>query len=130
MKLPRAFAIALIALSAMCLDAKAGLILHRRRGTPPPGRPRAIEHSDHRAGHPLQTSPHAKPTQTPAYLGYYVGGGAPCAGCPRRIEDGTWGRDYIGLHLPRLVDLGWSHGRRYQGGTGSYGVDGAFVNHQ
>ena len=39
-------------------------------------------------------------------------------------EDGTWGRDYQGHLIPRHVGLGWSHGRRYQGGTGSYDPDG------
>jgi hypothetical protein len=107
--------------------AEAGHLFHHDRGTPPPGPPRVFEHSHARAGNPLCISPHAKPTSTPDYVGYYVGGGSACGGCPRRIEEGTWGRDYEGLCIPRNVGLGWSHGRRYQGGTGSYDPDGPFV---
>jgi hypothetical protein len=110
----------------------AGLFFHHDRGTPPPGPPRYIEHSHARAGNPLCISPHAVPTDTPDYIGYYVGGGGGggCTGWgggPRRIEDGTWGRDYEGHWLPRCVRLGWNHGRCYQGGTGSYEPDGPVV---
>lgn len=104
--------------------AEAGHFFHRQRGTPPPGRPRVIEHTHARAGFPLQISPHAKPTYTPSYISSYVGGGAACRGEPRRVEEGTWGRDYMGSCIPRNVWLRWSHGRLYQGGTGSYEPDG------
>jgi hypothetical protein len=108
-------------------EAEAGLFFHSDRGTPPPGHPRIIEHTHARAGNPLRISPHASPTDTPAYIGYYVGGGSACGGEPRRVEEGTWGRDYEGLWLPRHVWLGWSHGRRYQDGTGSYEPAGHYV---
>jgi hypothetical protein len=108
-------------------ESAAGLIFHRERGTPPPGHPRVIEHTHDRAGQPLSISPHASPTNTPAYVGYYVGGGSSHGGEPRRIEEGTWGRDYEGFWLPRHVWLGWSHGGRYQGGTGAYEPDGPYV---
>src|SRR3954462_13358233 len=79
---------------------EAGLFFHRHHeGTPPPGHPRVIEHTFERAGDPLCLSPHAKPTHTPDYVSYYVGGGAAHGGCARRVEDGTWGRDYEG-HFP------------------------------
>jgi hypothetical protein len=108
---------------------EAGLFSHLHHGTPPPGHPRAIEHTHERAGYPLCISAHAKPTNTPDYVSDYVGGGKGRAhgGEPRRVEEGTWGRDYLGFCPPRHVWLGWSHGRCYQGGTGAYETDGPFV---
>jgi hypothetical protein len=103
---------------------EAGLFFHHHEGTPPPGHPRVIEHTQARAGDPLCLSPHARPTQTPAYVSYYVGGGAAHGGGPRRVEEGTWGRDYEGHWIPRHVWLGWYHGRKDQGGTGYYYTDG------
>jgi hypothetical protein len=76
-----------------------------------------------RAGDPLCVSPHAAPTKTPAYEGYYVGGGRAFLGEPRRGEEGTWGWDYVGHRLPRRVALGWSHGRPERGGDATYAVD-------
>jgi hypothetical protein len=105
-------------------SAQAGLFFHHDEGTPPPGCPRAIDHTHERAGFPLLLSPCAKPANTPAYVGYYVGGGTGCMGSPRRVEDGTWGRDYQGHWIPRHVMLQWSHGRLYQGGIGAYESDG------
>ncbi len=96
-------------------------------GTPPPGRPRYIEHTMERAGHPLWLSAQAAPTITPAYVGYYVGGGSAHGGEPRRWEEGTWGWDYEGTHFLRRVPLFWSHGARNQGGTGSYRTDGRHI---
>jgi hypothetical protein len=104
--------------------AEAGLFFHHHQGTPPPGCPRNIAHSHERAGFPLLISPCAKPGTTPAYVNYYVGGGAGCFGCPRRVEEGTWGRDYQGHWFPRHVGLGWYHGRKSQGGSGAYESDG------
>jgi hypothetical protein len=119
--------LALVSLSLVVAasSASAGPFFRGREGTPAPGRPRVIEHSHARAGKPLCVSPHATPTNGPGYLGYYVGGGTACRGCSRGHEEGTWGWDYEGVHLPRRVWLSWSHGRRYQGGTGSYRTDGA-----
>jgi hypothetical protein len=104
-------------------EAPAGHLFHRREGTPPPGSPRVFAHSHARAGDPLCVSARAVPTGGPAYGGYFVGGGSACHGCDRRAEEGTWGWDYEGIHLPRRVRLAWSHGRRTQGGTGSYATD-------
>ncbi len=113
---------------AMTLNAPAlaGHLFHKHhQGTPPPGPPRTFEHTQARAGYPLAISGHAAPTRTPAYLGYYVGGGGGGfhAGDVRRVNEGTFGWDYQGFHLPRNVDLGWNHGRREQAGTGSYAPD-------
>ena len=111
-------------LSAANGEARAGRWFHRgREGTPPPGAARQFEHSDARAGDPRALSPHAIPTNGPSYQGYYVGGGSPWSGGPRQTDEGTWGWDYVGTHLPRNVFLGWNHGQRYQGGTGSYKTD-------
>jgi hypothetical protein len=62
----------------------------------------------------------ARPTNTPAYWGYYVGGGAAIGGEPRYLTEGVWGWDYEGSWFRRQVWLAWYHGQRYQGGTGSY----------
>jgi hypothetical protein len=66
----------------------------------------------------------ALPTNTKAYTGYYVGGGQAVGGSGRYTDEGTWGWDYRGLVLPSRVALWFNHGARYQGGGGSYKVDG------
>src|SRR6266404_9043296 len=65
-------------------------------------------------GHDDCLSRHAHPSNTPAYGGYYVGGGAPHHGDERFADEGTWGWDYFGHHFNRHIDLGWWHGGRYQ----------------
>ena len=98
----------------------------KKEGTPPPGKPRFILHTDERAGYPRSLSGHLEPSQTAGGIGYYVGGGVPCGrGEGRRPIDGTWGWDETGCRKfrPRVI-LGWSQGRRYQGGTGAYHTDG------
>jgi hypothetical protein len=107
--------------------ALAGEWFHHEKPTPPPGRPRCIPHTAGRAGYAFDLNGHAQPTYTPSYVGYYVGGGSVHGGCARRVEDGTWGRDYEGLCFRRHVWLNWSHGTRYQGGTGAYDPDGPHV---
>jgi hypothetical protein len=74
----------------------------------------------------------AQPSNTPANVGYYVGGGCPCGrlGEPRYPLEGTWGWDWSGWCCRRKVDLLWWHGRRYQGGTGAYNTDGPKLLHQ
>jgi hypothetical protein len=67
---------------------------------------------------------YAVPSDTGHYVGYYVGGGAPCFGDPPCPDEGTWGWDYHGCLLPKKVILGWWHGRRYQGGIGAYRTAG------
>ena len=86
-----------------------------------------------RAGDPQCISPLAKPTESPHELGYYVGGGARQRSHhadDRRAAEGVWGTDYRGIIIPKHVELGWWHGRRYQGGSGSYRTDGPRVLHR
>jgi hypothetical protein len=116
-RLRTAAACAGLSVLLLCGRADAGLFRHG------PGKPRCIEHTHDRAGHPLEIAPHAVLSNEPTGLGYQVGGGSTCHGDPRFRDDGTWGWDDGGC-LPRRVLLGWSHGRRYQGGTGSYNPDG------
>ena len=86
-----------------------------------------------RAGDPQFVSPLAKPTESSHEEGYYVGGGAPEKnrhGEPRRHNEGVWGTDYKGLLIPKHTNLNWWHGRRAQGGVGSYGTDGPRLLHR
>ncbi|MCE9604667.1 MAG: hypothetical protein K8U03_07155 [Planctomycetia bacterium] len=92
--------------------------------------PRTAEASDYfhtdacaeqRAGYPQQVKPIATHSNTRHYGGYYVGGGSTFfAGHERRIDQGTWGWDYCGILKNNWIKLGWNHGNRPQGGTGSY----------
>ena len=78
-----------------------------------------------RAGCPQHVAPWAIPSNTCAYSGYYVGGGAHSYTGPGRCEgQGTWGWDFVGRCGAPLVRLGWWHPPREQGGTGSYEPDG------
>lgn len=77
-----------------------------------------------RAGCPRNVAWWSKPSTTPKYSGYYVGGDTAWWGCGRSAEDGTWGLDFVGGLFQRRVWLNWSHGRRYQGGIGAYKTDG------
>jgi len=144
-----AFASLSVAL-ALCTGshtAQAGSFLHRHRCKPCVSGVCAEQHeipyqhptdpaaewayySDYtlqRAGNPQCLSHHAAPSTTASYSGYAVGGGSVFCGGPRCAEEGTWGWDYVGGHLPRHVYLRWTHGRRYQAGTGAYKVDGPEV---
>jgi hypothetical protein len=98
----------------------------KKEGTPPPGKRRYILHTDERAGYPRSLSGHLEPSRTAGGIGYYVGGGVPLGhGEGRRASDGTWGWDETGSrHFRRRTILGWSQGRKYQGGTGAYRTDG------
>jgi hypothetical protein len=78
-----------------------------------------------RTGDSQSVAPYARPSDTGRYCGYFVGGGAAWRGEPRFPSEGTWGWDYCGFGiLAKRIDLQWSHGRRYQGGTGAYKTDG------
>lgn len=95
-----------------------------------PGKPRQIPHDDCRAGLPRELGHHVEPTVTAGGTGYYVGGGASIFhhAHPRRRNEGTWGWDDTGHHSFRhRVVLGWFHGRKYQGGAGSYATDGPHI---
>jgi hypothetical protein len=76
-------------------------------------------------GLPPPVACYARPSDTGSYCGYYVGGG--CAtrrGEAREAWEGTWGWDYLGCLFRRRIYLQWWHGRRYQGGTRGYRIDG------
>jgi hypothetical protein len=79
-----------------------------------------------RAGYPNEVSRFARPADDGRSIGYLVGGGALNwrKASPPGPNDGTWGWDYSGGLFRRRVDLGWWHGRRYQGGSGAYKTDG------
>ncbi|MGE3808821.1 MAG: hypothetical protein AB7K24_29500, partial [Gemmataceae bacterium] len=87
---------------------------------------RYLDHTMERAGNPQELRHHAAPSDTGAYVGYYVGGGVRCSkvGHGPGPHDGTWGWDYAGCRLHRCIQLLWSDRGRYQGGTGQYKTDG------
>ena len=92
-------------------------------GDPIPLGSDGCDHTFARAGHPEIVSRCAQPSNTPAYGGYYVGGGSPCKGGPPGPLEGTFGWDYFGCRRwPHRIALGWAG--RYQGGTGAYKTDG------
>jgi hypothetical protein len=100
--------------------------IHQQKDkTPPPGKPRAIPHTDERAGYPRELAGHLEQSATCGGIGYHVGGGVRCGhGEGRTAQDGTWGWDETGhSRFRRRVILGWSGGRLYQGGTGAYRTD-------
>jgi len=74
---------------------------------------------------PYEVGRIAKPTYGPAYGYGWVGGGAPSwRGQSRRLDEGVWGRDYVGVLYLRRVWPNWWHGAREQGGAGAYKPDG------
>jgi hypothetical protein len=75
-------------------------------------------------GCPQSIAWYARPSNSPRYIGYYVGGGAAIGGGERCADEGTWGWDFSGSLIEHHVWLNWWHGQRYQGGTGSYRTDG------
>jgi hypothetical protein len=80
---------------------------------------------DHaRAGCAMDVRRFAIPSNTKYYGGYQVGGGAAIGGAGPTLEEGVWGWDYSGILFPKRIALNWSHGKRYQGGTGAYRTDG------
>lgn len=106
--------------------------------TPWMGRPATERHHFQRdpfvvAGCPESISPLAKKTKSPHEESYYVGGGArerSRHGGERQHNEGVYGVDYKGILIPKKNQLGWWHGQRYQGGTGSYGPDGPRLLHR
>ena len=116
----------LLALAALlALTAAAGAA---DTATPIPLNSDACDHTFARAGHPELISRCARPSDTCAYAGYYVGGGCVLRGGPPGPLEGTWGWDYFGpCWLPHRVVLGWCERCRYQGGVGAYRTDGPHV---
>jgi hypothetical protein len=84
-----------------------------------------------RAGFPWCISRFARCGVNPReYSAGYVGGGSgKLLGEARCIDEGTWGVDYDGLFFRKKIWKQWSHGRRYQGGTGAYKTDGPKIAH-
>ena len=103
-----------------------GLMTTSVRAADPPAK-HPPEHTMRRAGHPQRTAPWAIATPTARYVPYYVGGGTIWHGDDRLTSEGTWGMDYRGSFFKRRIMLDGSHGRRYQGGTGSYKTFGPKV---
>jgi hypothetical protein len=80
---------------------------------------------DHaRAGCAMNVRRFAIPSNTRHYGGYMVGGGLPVKGEGPFLDEGTFGWDYPGILFNKRIALNWSHGARYQGGTGAYRTDG------
>ena len=84
--------------------------------------PPCESHTMERAGNPDCISKCAAGSITPAYVGYYVGGGSPKKGMPPGPEQGTWGWDYSGRCFHRRICLLWNC--RFQAGTGAYKAEG------
>jgi hypothetical protein len=92
------------------------------------GDPLGHRGGDHaRAGCATNIRRVAIPSNTSHYGGYLVGGGLPIKGDGPFLDEGTFGWDYFGMTIPKRIALNWSHGRRYQGGTGAYRTDGPRV---
>ena len=90
----------------------------------------ATPHTHEQAGYPLCVSRLAHPSYNEHYTGGYVGGGKAIGGQGRCGQEGTWGWDYTPFRASgHGVFLDWSHGRRYQGGTGRYATDGPHPIH-
>jgi hypothetical protein len=87
-------------------------------------------YDDHcRAGFSQSLRPHAIPSRTRYYGGYYVGGGVPVFGEGRYPDEGTFGWDFLGI-VPKRVALNWTHGHREQGHGGTYKTDGPKRHHK
>jgi hypothetical protein len=82
------------------------------------------DYDHYRTGDSMRIRKRGRPSNTRYYGGYWVGGGLPVLGDEPTFEEGTFGWDYFGSFFMRRVALNWSHGRRYQGGTGAYKTDG------
>ena len=92
------------------------------------GDPYGHRGGDHeRAGCAMNVRRFAIPSNTRHYGGYQVGGGTPFGGEGPTLEEGVFGWDYFGVLFNKRVALNWSHGRKYQGGTGAYSTDGPRV---
>ena len=113
------------------------LLPAKREGDPPPAVDVPVYSSPqarlHNAGHPERIAPWARPSETPAYDGYYVGGSAPLwdsplgrgKSRPRSPYEGTFGWDYFGSRYRRRVDLQWlPRYRQHRHGVEAYKTDG------
>lgn len=81
-----------------------------------------------RAGCPNQLSGWANVQNPCFYTGYYVGGSASSHQNARQCRNqGTWGWDYSGRRITRLVRLDFQCPSPYQSGPGNYQPDGPRV---
>jgi hypothetical protein len=112
-----------ILLAHSCTPSAAGLLTQAMSPCS------CFECRNYRSGCSQSVASYAHPSRNVRETGYYVGGGAALHGDCRWCDEGTWGWDYMGT-VPRLIQLKWWHGRRYQGGTGSYKTDGPRLMHQ
>jgi hypothetical protein len=78
-----------------------------------------------RAGNPRKIAFWARPQNSCAYDGYFVGGGSHMVHTLERSPDqGTWGWDFVGRCCAPTVKLTWTNPPRMQAGTGAYEPDG------
>ena len=119
--------------SARLLGSMAGLFLSTGLATAADGFCHLHDHTPtppivarlrtaHDAGHPWSLRNHTAPSDNGHYDGYIIGGGTGAHGDGPCRHEGTWGWDYTGV--ASRVRLNWSHGRRYQGGSGTYSTEG------
>lgn len=110
-------------LSAEIASVEAGELFHRHKHEKST---QATPHTEHQAGHPHEVSEIAAISYNEHYSGGYVGGGkGGHGGHERCAQEGTWGWDYTPFRpMSSRIFLKYSHGGRYQGGTGSYATDG------
>jgi hypothetical protein len=81
-----------------------------------------------RAGCPRDVSRWARVQNPCFYTGYYLGGSAASDENVRQFwNQGTWGWDYSGKYIARLVRLDFRCSPQYQGGAGNYRPDGPRV---
>jgi len=66
---------------------------------------KAATRTDSRAGCPQHVAWYSRPGESPAYLGYFIGGGNACRGEAPSALEGTWGWDFHGHLIPRRVPL-------------------------
>jgi hypothetical protein len=86
----------------------------------------ATPHTMKQAGYPQEVSIISMESYNQHYRGGLIGGGKGGHGAHTpSLSEGTWGWDYnLFRPLSSRIFLGWTHGRRYQGGSGSYATDG------
>ena len=93
-------------------------------------REQTLAGSHERSGCPHQVADRrAMPTYTDAYAPGYIGGGVLRRGRGPTVDEGVWGRDYVGNVYARRVFLLWSGGTQYYGGKGRYETDGPKLLH-
>ena len=116
---------------ACCATIAAGLAAYPMRAAEPSTKslyaPAGCEELQ-RAGCPNEQSGWARVENPCRYTGYYVGGSVSSHQNMRQCcNQGTWGWDYSGRYIMRLVRLDFCCPSPYQGGPGNYKPDGPRV---